>query len=67
MTELEKISERLKAIDDAIVATQHAASINRKMSHDKHTNGHFTNALQELNSVKTQLNNLVKRIETVGR
>jgi translation initiation factor 6 (eIF-6) len=67
MTELEKINERLTAIEAAIIATQHAATVDRKMSHDKHTNGHFTKALQELVSVKEQLSLVAKRIEAVGR
>lgn len=67
MTELEKITERLNAVEAAIHATQHAASIDRKMSHDKHTNGHFTKALQELVSIKNQLEAVARRIETVGR
>ena len=67
MTELEKIAERLNAVEAAIHATQHAASVDRKMSHDKHTNGHFTKALQELISIKTQLEAVARRIETVGR
>lgn len=67
MTELEKIAERLNAVEDAIHATQRAASVDRKMSHDKHTNGHFTKALQELVSAKTQLQTIARRIETIGR
>lgn len=67
MTDQEKIAQRLRTVEDAIYATQHAATIDRKLSHDKHSNGHFTKALQELVSVKTQLEALAKRIEAVGR
>lgn len=67
MTDLEKIVERINAVEDAIHATQHAASVDRKLSHDKHTNGHFTKALQELVSIKTQLEAVARRIETIGR
>jgi hypothetical protein len=67
MTELEKIVERLNAIEDAIIAIQHAASVDRNMSHDKHTDSHFTKALQEMVDLKVGLNLLARRIETVGR
>ncbi len=67
MTEIEKLDERIRAVDAAIVATQHAASVDRKLSHDKHTSGHFTKALTELTSLRTSLQNLKLRMETVGR
>jgi hypothetical protein len=67
MTDLEKVVQRLNAVEDAIHATQHAANVDRKLSHDKHTNGHFTKALQELVSIKVQLESVAKRIETIGR
>lgn len=67
MTEIEKLQERISAIDQAITATQHAISVDRKMSHDRHVNGHFTKALTELTAVKNSLQLLLKRVETVGR
>lgn len=67
MNELDKLIERSTAVDAAIAATQHAASVDRKMSHDKHTNGHFTKALTELTSLKNQLELLRRRAEAIGR
>jgi hypothetical protein len=67
MTDLEKLSARIVAVDEAIKACQHAVSVERKMSHDKHTNGHLTKALSELDVMKTGLDALYKRVETVGR
>lgn len=67
MTEVEKLNERLEAIEQAILVTQHAATVDRKLSHDKHSNGHFTKALDELVKVKSSLQALRTRVETVGR
>lgn len=67
MTEIEKLNERLESIEQAITATQHAASVDRKLSHDKHLSGHFTKALTELTTLKTGLQALIKRYETVGK
>lgn len=67
MTDLEKLSARIVAIDEAIKACQHAVTVDRKMSHDKHTNGHLTKALNELTTMKSSLELLHKRVETVGR
>ncbi len=67
MTEIEKLEARIEAIDTAIASTKMAMGVDRKLSHDKHTNGHFTKALDELTSVRSQLSNLKIRVETVGR
>lgn len=67
MTETDKLNERLEAIEQAITATQHAASVDRKLSHDKHLSGHFTKALTELDSLRNSIKALIKRHETVGR
>ncbi len=67
MNEVEKLEARIEAIDTAIAATKMAMGVDRKLSHDKHTNGHFTKALDELTSVRSQLSNLKVRVETVGR
>ncbi len=67
MTDLEKLSQRIEAVEQAIIVVQHAANIDRKMSHDKHMNGHFTKALTELDSIRTGLKTLKIRMETVGR
>lgn len=67
MTDLEKLEVRIEAVDTAMFNVKVALNVDRKLSHDKHSNGHFTNALDELMSVRTQLSNLKLRIETVGR
>ena len=67
MTEIEKFNERIEALDAAIAAAQHAASVERKLSHDKHYNGHLTKALTELTTVRDGVKALKVRFETVGR
>lgn len=65
MTELEKLRERLMAVEQALSITQHAATVERKMSSDRHHSGHFTKALTELDSVRNNIKNLIKRHEIV--
>jgi hypothetical protein len=67
MTDLEKLEARIEATDTAIANVKMAMGVDRKLSHDKHTNGHFTKALDELTSIRSQLSNLKVRLETVGR
>lgn len=67
MNELEKLEARLNATNAAIEATKHATVINRKMSHDRHENGHFTKALTELTDMQTSLTNMIARYNAVGR
>lgn len=67
MTEIEKLLVRIEATDTAIANVRMAMGVDRKLSHDKHTNGHFTKALDELTSIRSQLSNLKVRVETVGR
>jgi hypothetical protein len=67
MTDLEKLEARIEAVDTAIANVKMAMSVDRKLSHDKHHNGHFTKALTELTDVQTKLNALKIRVETVGR
>lgn len=67
MTDLEKINARLEAVDAAIASVKTAMSIDRKMSHDKHQNGHYTKALTELTDIKAGLSSLKVRIAALGR
>lgn len=67
MNDIEKLQARIEAVDTAITSTKMAMGVDRKLSHDKHTNGHFTKALDELTSIRSQLSNLKVRVETVGR
>ena len=67
MTDLEKLEARIEAVDSAIAATKMAMSVDRKMSHDKHADGHYTKALTELTDIQTSLNALRVRMIAVGR
>jgi hypothetical protein len=67
MTEVEKLEARIEAIDTAVANVKMAMNVDRKLSHDKHHNGHFTKALDELVKIQTGLNALKIRVETVGR
>ena len=67
MTDLEKLEARIEAVDTAIAATKMAMSVDRKLSHDRHNKGHYTNALTALTDHQTSLNNLRLRLITVGR
>ena len=67
MTDLEKLEARIEAVDTAIAATKMAMGVDRKMSNDKHPNGHYTKALTELTDIQTSLNSLKIRMIAVGR
>jgi hypothetical protein len=67
MTELDKIETRIEAVDTAIANVKMAMGVDRKMSSDKHVNGHYTKALTELILVQTQLHTLRTRAITTGR
>lgn len=66
MTEIEKLETRIAAINTAVVAVKSAMGIDRKLSHAKHNNDHFTNALDQLDIVLTGLKSLKIRVETLG-
>jgi hypothetical protein len=67
MTEVEKLEARIEAVDTAIANVKMAMGVDRKLSHDKHPNGHFTKALDALVSIQSGLNALKIRVETIGR
>lgn len=67
MTDLEKLEARIEAVDTAVANVKMAMGVDRKMSHEKHTNGHYTKALQELTTIQEQLNALRVRMIAVGR
>jgi len=67
MNDIEKLEARITASEAALIATQHALTVDRKLSHDKHPSGHFTTALNELDIVVSGLKTLKIRFETVGR
>ena len=67
MTDLEKLEARIEAVDTAIASVKMAIGVDRKMSHDKHHSGRYTNALTELTDIQTGLNALRIRLIAVGR
>ena len=67
MTDLEKLETRIEAVDTAIANVKMAMGVDRKMSSDKHPNGHYTKALTELTDIQTGLNALRVRLIAVGR
>ena len=67
MTDLEKLEARIEAVNKAVDAVKTAMVVDRKMSHDRHHKGHYTNALTDLTDHQTSLNNLRYRLITVGR
>jgi hypothetical protein len=67
MTDLEKLEARIEAVDTAIAGVKMAIGVDRKMSQEKHSNGHYTKALTELTDIQTSLTALRIRLITVGR
>jgi len=67
MTDLEKLEARIEAVDAAVASVKMALGVDRKMSHDKHPNGHFTKALAELMTIQSSLSALKIRLQAVGR
>lgn len=67
MTEIEKLQARIDALEAAIAAIQHASVVDRKMSHDKHVNGHFTTAMTAMIGLSTSLRAKMIRIQAIGR
>lgn len=62
-TDLEKITERVRIAKEAFDGLQHAANQDRKLSKDKHMNGHYTKALDELNRVISSETALLERAQ----
>lgn len=67
MTDLEKVQERLDNAKEAFEFVQLAANTDRKLSHDKHMNGHYTKALDELRRVVEAESAMLVRIKAIGR
>ena len=66
MNNLEKAHEVLTTAQKAIDDLTHAANHERKVLGDKHMNGHYVKALQELERVKQHAENLVHRAEALA-
>lgn len=67
MTELEKAQKRLQLVNDAIEFVRDCGNQDRKLGHDKHMEGHYTKALQQLDIYRSSAEVFLKRVETVGR
>lgn len=63
MTDLEKLNARLNTITAAKDAVQHAVTVDRKLSTERHNSGHLTRALTELAAIESHLISLIKRLE----
>ena len=67
MTEIEKAADRVKVASEALAAVKVVATQDRKLSHDKHTNGHYTKALQELELIVISHKAYLTRLTAIGR
>lgn len=67
MTELEKAQRRLDLITDAIAAVKFAAEEERKITHAKHIDQFYAEALDRLDVKLTGTRAYLTRIETIGR
>jgi hypothetical protein len=67
MTALEIAKRRVELAKDALDFVKDAANQDRKLTHEKHINGHYTKALQELESVLNGAQAYLKRVEVLGR
>lgn len=67
MNDIEKLKTRLQAANDALEFVRECATTDRKMSHERGVNGHYTKALTELEIVRDGISALLKRMETIGR
>ena len=67
MTDLEKVQQRLTNAKEALEFVQLAANADRKLSHDKHMNGHYSKAIDELSRVVATEQAMLVRVKTLGR
>ena len=67
MTELEIAKRRVELAKDALDFVKDAANQERKLTHEKHVNGHYTKAMQELESILFGAQAYLKRLEILGR
>jgi predicted nucleic acid-binding Zn-ribbon protein len=67
MTEIEKFDKRLTALEQALAAVQHAASVDRKLTHEKHYERLLVKALNELTSIRDSVKAQKIRFETIGK
>ena len=67
MTELEKAQRKLDLIVDAIATVKFAAEEERKITHSKHIDTYYAEALDRLDLKLTGTRAYAYRVQTVGR
>ena len=67
MTEVEKAQRRLDLITDAIAAVKFAAEEERKITHAKHIDPYYQEALDRLEVKLTGARACAHRVMTIGR
>ena len=67
MTELEKAQKAVMLVEHAIFNVKFAAEEEKKMSHAKHIDQHYVEALDRLDVKLTGARAYLTRIETIGR
>lgn len=67
MTEVEKAQRRLDLITDAITAVKFAAEEERKITHAKHIDQYYVEALDRLEVKLTGARVYAYRVMTIGR
>lgn len=67
MTELEKAKHEVELINHAINTIKNCADEERKITHSKHTNQHYEQALQILELKRTGAEGYLFRLKVIGR
>lgn len=67
MTEAEKAQRQLDLITDAIAAVRYAAEEERKVTHVKHLDPFYLEALNRLETKLTSARAYTFRVQTIGR
>jgi hypothetical protein len=67
MTELEKAQRKLDLVVDAIAAVKFAAEEERKITHAKHIDTFYSEALDRLDLKLTGARAYAYRVQTIGR
>ena len=67
MTELEKAQRKLDLVVDAIAAVKFAAEEERKITHAKHIDPDYRDALDRLDVKLTGARAYAYRVQTIGR
>jgi hypothetical protein len=67
MTELEKAQRQLDLVVDAIAAVKFAAEEERKITHAKHIDPYYREALDRLEVKLTGARAYAYRVQTIGR